>query len=64
MGRNSQGGAAISIIELIVRSESETAARTKRYVLSGVIGLVAGMFFMSVAWLILSGASQLMHYVI
>ena len=58
------GGVAISIIKLLIRSESETAERMKRYILSGVIGMLAGVFFMSATWLLIYCASLLMNYVI
>gem|GEM_PF-4232868 len=36
----------------------------KRYILSGVIGLLAGVFFMSATGLLIYSASQLMKYVL
>jgi len=55
--------ATISIIRLIIRSETVSVERFKRYVLSGAIGIFTGIFFMYAARLVLYGAGQLTKYV-
>ncbi len=64
-GRNliKKEGAAISIIRLLIKSDSEYVERVKRYILSCFIGMLAGVFFIYAAKLLLLGASSLAKYV-
>ena len=62
-GRPAEEGAVIYIIERLIRSETATGERAKRYILSGVLGLLSGAFFVSATVLLIYGASQVMKYV-